>query len=247
VAHRSGAIVAVSSSILDAEGSEWPHYRRLKTRLEERVQDLAAQTPDVAFLLPRPPALLTDMSNTPVRAAQALNPSTVAEAVLRALIDPKAGHVRMLRDFSSPPTKDDPALGPEPDQICIAASFTHEMIRPGVTHWLETLSLPASLCLTAYGQMFKDLLDPSGPLLSNRRGLNVLLIRIEDWVRHATETPEQGEDRSNAPTDPEKTLIRESLSASLKALSMANGPAAPRRCCCAPAPIQRTCIRTGRP
>jgi FkbH-like protein len=213
VAAQGGAVVALSSIILEAEGAEWPQYRRLKTAVEAFVQSTAAREDGVSFLLVRPPALLTEMSNTPARAAQALDPALVAGRVVDALAQPELGPVRILNDFTAPVVD----MVPD-DTIMVAASFTHDGLRLSVEHWLQTLGHPAALQLTPYAQMFRDMLDPAGLLVANPQGLNVLLIRVEDWLRNATEDPEEGPDRTVPPSARERALLRDSLSAFLEAL-----------------------------
>ena len=45
------------------------------------------------------------------------------------------------------------------------------------------LNLSASVEFAPYDQVFQQLLDPGSLLSQNRQGVNVVLVRLEDWVR----------------------------------------------------------------
>src|SRR5215831_11074147 len=49
--------------------------------------------------------------------------------------------------------------------IAIAATFTAEPVEEALAYW------------------FQQLLDPTSLLATNQRGVNVLLLRFEDWMR----------------------------------------------------------------
>jgi amino acid adenylation domain-containing protein/FkbH-like protein len=65
--------------------------------------------------------------------------------------------------------------------MAIAATFTAEPIKESIGHWTKELSIPAKVLFAPYNQVFQQLLDPSSLLSTNQRGLNVLLLRLEDW------------------------------------------------------------------
>ncbi len=66
--------------------------------------------------------------------------------------------------------------------LAIAATFTAEPLAPVLTSWLETLGLDAEVTFAPYNQVFQQLLDGQ-TLLARNQGLNVLLVRFEDWMR----------------------------------------------------------------
>ena len=68
-------------------------------------------------------------------------------------------------------------------EIAIAATFTAEPIEEPLNFWLKELALPGKVVFTAYNQVFQELLDPSSLLSGNRDGINVVLVRLEDWIR----------------------------------------------------------------
>jgi len=80
--------------------------------------------------------------------------------------------------LAQPPQPKDPAPA-----IAISATFTAEAIEPTLAFWLRALKFDYRIRFAPYNQVFQQLLDPSGLLAGNRNGLNVLLVRFEDWAR----------------------------------------------------------------
>jgi FkbH-like protein len=73
--------------------------------------------------------------------------------------------------------------------IALAATFTAEPLEVSLTFWLNELDIPCAVQFAPYNQVFQELLDPVSTLSKNRSGLNVVLIRLEDWWRGAKELP----------------------------------------------------------
>jgi FkbH-like protein len=67
--------------------------------------------------------------------------------------------------------------------IAISATFTPEALEPTLACWLRKLKLEFPIRFASYNQVFQQLLDPAGLFAANRNGLNVVLVRFEDWVR----------------------------------------------------------------
>ena len=65
--------------------------------------------------------------------------------------------------------------------IAISATFTADAIQPGLAFWMRELGLPAEFRFAAYHQVFQELLDPAGLLAGNTSGVNVVLVRFDDW------------------------------------------------------------------
>lgn len=64
--------------------------------------------------------------------------------------------------------------------IAITATFTAEAIQPGLSFWAGELGLDSEIRFAGYNQVFQELLDPAG-LFGRNRGVNVVLVRFEDW------------------------------------------------------------------
>ena len=67
--------------------------------------------------------------------------------------------------------------------IAISATFTAEAIQPGLAFWAGELGLDFEIRFAGYNQIFQALLDPDGLFARNRGGVNVALVRFEDWLR----------------------------------------------------------------
>ncbi|HYG24753.1 MAG TPA: amino acid adenylation domain-containing protein [Verrucomicrobiae bacterium] len=67
--------------------------------------------------------------------------------------------------------------------LAIAATFTAEPIEESLRYWSTELDLPLRAAFAPYNQVFQELLDPASLLNGNLRGLNVLLLRSEDWIQ----------------------------------------------------------------
>lgn len=80
------------------------------------------------------------------------------------------------------------ADGLSPQQLttlAIAATFTAEPLEPSLRFWTEQLALPNRIEFAPYNQVFQQLLDPASLLCANEGGVNIILIRLEDWAGQA--------------------------------------------------------------
>jgi amino acid adenylation domain-containing protein/FkbH-like protein len=68
----------------------------------------------------------------------------------------------------------------QPQTIAICGTFTTEPLEEPLRFWLDELGIPSQIKFAPYGQVFQQLLDPASVLSTNRNGLNVLLIRLND-------------------------------------------------------------------
>jgi FkbH-like protein len=91
------------------------------------------------------------------------------------LAQERLAHPNLL---AQPPQPKDPAPA-----IAISATFTAEALEPTLAFWLRQLKIDYPIRFASYNQVFQELLDPGGLFAANRGGLNVLLIRFEDWAR----------------------------------------------------------------
>ncbi|HKX63112.1 MAG TPA: HAD-IIIC family phosphatase, partial [Verrucomicrobiae bacterium] len=78
--------------------------------------------------------------------------------------------------------------GLEANVIAIAGTFTVEPVQDGLQFWLREIGLTARVEFAPYNQVFQQLLDPAGLFGRNAHGLNVVLVRMEDWQRSDDET-----------------------------------------------------------
>lgn len=68
--------------------------------------------------------------------------------------------------------------------INLAATFTAEPIEPAIRHALGALGFDPQVGFARYNQVFQELLNPHSLLAGAKAGVNVLLVRLEDWFRY---------------------------------------------------------------
>jgi FkbH-like protein len=68
--------------------------------------------------------------------------------------------------------------------IAISATFTAEPLEESLNFWRQELQNPFKIEFAPYNQVFQQLLNPSSLLSNNKNGLNVILVRLEDWLRN---------------------------------------------------------------
>jgi FkbH-like protein len=68
-------------------------------------------------------------------------------------------------------------------RIVIAASFVAEPLAGVLSYWMRTFGLSLEPTFAPYGQVFQALTDPQSGFSMNRDGVNIVLLRLEDWCR----------------------------------------------------------------
>ena len=91
--------------------------------------------------------------------------------------------IELPKKLSTPSGKTEPA---EVLSILIAGTFVAEPIEAPLAWLLDELGLPAAIHFAPYHQVFQQLLTPTSELLRNAGGINILLLRMEDFVRDQT-------------------------------------------------------------
>lgn len=69
--------------------------------------------------------------------------------------------------------------------IALTSTFTAEPLQEPLSFWMNELDIPCVVKFGPYNQVFQQLLDPASTLSTNKGGLNVVLIRLEDWWQGA--------------------------------------------------------------
>ncbi len=78
------------------------------------------------------------------------------------------------------PTKDH-LKNDSQQKIAITATFTSEPINDSLSYWLSSSGIPYSIEFAPYNQVFQELLNPASLFAKNQDGVNVVLVRFEDW------------------------------------------------------------------
>jgi len=82
------------------------------------------------------------------------------------------------------PTRKEIPVDSQPSAaVAVSATFTAESLAPVLRFWMRRLRLPLTIKFAPYNQVFQQLLDPNSLLNENRGGVNIVLIRLEDWLR----------------------------------------------------------------
>jgi amino acid adenylation domain-containing protein/FkbH-like protein/non-ribosomal peptide synthase protein (TIGR01720 family)/FkbM family methyltransferase len=66
-------------------------------------------------------------------------------------------------------------------KILILATFTSEPIEDSLSYWLKEIGVNYSIEFAPYNQVFQELLNPASLLANNQNGVNLVLVRFEDW------------------------------------------------------------------
>ena len=67
--------------------------------------------------------------------------------------------------------------------INITGTFTVEPVKPYLEYWFEKIGIISRISFPGYNQVFSQLLNPESEFNSNTDGYNILLIRLEDWIK----------------------------------------------------------------
>ncbi len=78
-------------------------------------------------------------------------------------------------------------------RVVVTATFTAEPVQNILEFWMSELGLPTSVEFAPYDQVLQQLLDPVSLLARNRHGVNVVLVRLEDWVRTWPDSTGEGD------------------------------------------------------
>jgi FkbH-like protein len=73
--------------------------------------------------------------------------------------------------------------GKNAQTIAVSATFTAEPVQECLDFWIHELGITCAVAFAPYNQVFQQLLDPTSLFSRNRFGMNVILIRLEDWWR----------------------------------------------------------------
>lgn len=66
-------------------------------------------------------------------------------------------------------------------QFNIAGTFTAEPVAPPLLFWTKELNLQFDVHFAPQGRIFDQLLDSNSLFAANKSGINVILLRLEDW------------------------------------------------------------------
>ena len=194
LARTRGRVVTISSSYVAEAPAGWAHYIALKQAVEGLTRASVQDSEGLVGLIVRPPPLQTSWNDSPTKVLGAIPPAWVAAAVLERLTQASPpGTVLRLDEFPEPEISEIVPLDDAPAdfQLVLAATFTADPILKSLRFWLRELNLRGQIVLAPYGQVLQQLLNPSSELTSTSRGLGIVLLRIEDWLRELPDSQAQ--------------------------------------------------------
>jgi amino acid adenylation domain-containing protein/FkbH-like protein len=106
--------------------------------------------------------------------------------------------------------------------IAITATFTAEPLEDSLKFWIKEFGLDPKIQFAPYNQVLQQLLDPSS-LVSRNTGVNVVLLRLEDWERFYERQEDEAEARATA-SEKIYRHARELISALKAAVEMSPAP-----------------------
>ena len=77
--------------------------------------------------------------------------------------------------------------------LVVTSTFTAEPMAEPLRYWMGELDLAAEVEFAPYNQVFQELLNPGSLIVTNQLGLNIVLLRLEDWEQVHTGADEAGE------------------------------------------------------
>ncbi|OJF15769.1 condensation domain-containing protein [Couchioplanes caeruleus] len=95
----------------------------------------------------------------------------------------------VVPDHRPAQARTDVSQGP-PVPVAVAASFTADPLQGALQHCLGELDMPVEVRFGPYAQVFQQLLDSDGVLGATNDGLDVVLLRWEDWLRFQEALPQ---------------------------------------------------------
>ncbi len=72
--------------------------------------------------------------------------------------------------------------------IAVSATFTADPVERTLAFWFAELDIPVRVVFAPHNQVFQELLDSTSLLGRNQTGVNVVLVRLEDWGDWAAQT-----------------------------------------------------------
>ena len=71
----------------------------------------------------------------------------------------------------------------EKEDICIASTFTADPIEDSLKFWSNYFKVQYRITFAPYNQVFQELLDPNSLFYKNKKGINIILLGLEDWAK----------------------------------------------------------------
>ncbi len=86
VSQASGAVLLISSVVVQEPVPNWPHYVAMKSAVEGLVKSASLEYPTVSFWIARPNKVRTDLTDTPLGRLNAEDPAELAARLINRIV-----------------------------------------------------------------------------------------------------------------------------------------------------------------
>jgi len=93
-------------------------------------------------------------------------------------------------------------------QLAIAANFTIESVALPVEFWLDNLEMNFKIEFAPYNQIFQQLLDKGSVFHKNKSGINIIILRLEEWIIDGSGALQSYDLYSNRFNDSKKDFLK---------------------------------------
>jgi FkbH-like protein len=133
---------------------------------------------------------MAEALTTDVAALNRMGRAGAARVAAQHNVTIEAGKLAELFRTSMKQDDDQPVLesGRIVHRLAVAATFTAEPLSEALALCLEEAGQPAAIDFAPYDQIFQQLLDPKSLLGQNHQGINIVLVRLDDWRRFDSST-----------------------------------------------------------
>jgi len=101
-------------------------------------------------------------------------------------------NVNTLQPISTQ-TKNLEKLSPK---LVITANFTADLLIDTLEFWFKKIDLDWNIELAPYNQVFQQLLEPDSLITRNQAGVNVILLRLEEWIKNYNTNQLEGQEKT---------------------------------------------------
>jgi hypothetical protein len=67
--------------------------------------------------------------------------------------------------------------------MAVSSTFEAEPVSEAMNLWIKKLAMPCDLVFTPYSQVFQQIVFEDSAIRKNQEGINIILLRLEDWIQ----------------------------------------------------------------
>lgn len=174
----NGTVVLVSSVLVNDESSQ-EVFKQMKQQAEKYIVNEKSENSKICMVIARPGMMRTDMRNTPIELENSIAPEQVAGNIINALPHLENDKINYLDKIFNDDENEEAGAS-----IVVSSTFVTEPLCSSIEFWKKYLGLNITVKCSGYNQVFQDLLSLDSRFEENLDGLNVLILKIDDWLRY---------------------------------------------------------------